>query len=181
MPFTGVVGATARAAVDATRNGKVGIIGTAATVRSGSYAAVIKDMKPEMEIVARACPMFVPLVENGYVNDGNPVTKLIIAEYLQEVKDAGVDTLILGCTHYPLLKTMIGEFMGRDVVLIDPAKTAAHRLEQMLAERGLRGDHPTGQAHFFVSDVPDSFAQTADLFLGEYKGGPIDQIAIDKY
>ena len=100
VPFTGVVGATARAAVDATRNGKVGIIGTAATVRSGSYAAVIKDMKPETEIVARACPMFVPLVENGYVNDGNPVTKLIIAEYLQEVKDAGVDTLILGCTHY---------------------------------------------------------------------------------
>ena len=92
-----------------------------------------------------------------------------------------MDTLILGCTHYPLLKTMIGEFMGRDVVLIDPAKTAAHRLEQMLAERGLRGDHPTGQAHFFVSDVPDSFAQTADLFLGEYKGGPIAQIAIDKY
>ena len=95
VPFTGVVGATARAAVDATRNGKVGIIGTAATVRSGSYAAVIKDMVPEVEIVARACPMFVPLVENGYVDDGNPVTKLIIAEYLQSVKDAGVDTLIL--------------------------------------------------------------------------------------
>ena len=74
VPFTGVVGATARAAVDATRNGKVGIIGTAATVRSGSYAAVIKDMKPETEIVARACPMFVPLVENGYVNDGNPLS-----------------------------------------------------------------------------------------------------------
>ena len=82
------------------------------------------------------------------------------------------------------LGTILGAYLskaGRDVVLIDPAKTAAHRLEQMLAERGLRGDHPTGQAHFFVSDVPDSFAQTADLFLGEYKGGPIDQIAIDKY
>ena len=84
VPFTGVVGATARAAVDATRNKKVGIIGTAATVRSGSYAAVIRDMMPEVEIFARACPMFVPLVENGYFNDGNPVTKLIIAEYLQE-------------------------------------------------------------------------------------------------
>ena len=104
VPFTGVVGATARAAVDATRNKKVGIIGTAATVRSGSYAAVIRDMMPEVEIFARACPMFVPLVENGYFNDGNPVTKLIIAEYLQELKDAGVDTLILGCTHYPAEK-----------------------------------------------------------------------------
>ena len=74
-----------------------------------------------------------PLVENGYFNDGNPVTKLIIAEYLQELKDAGVDTLILGCTHYPLLKTMIGEFMGQSVTLVDPAKTAAHHLEQMLS------------------------------------------------
>ena len=97
------------------------------------------------------------------------------------MREAGVDTLILGCTHYPLLKTMIGEFMGRAVTLVDPAKTAAHHLERLLSERGLRADHPTGQAHFYVSDVPDSFAQTADLFLGEYKGGAIDQIAIDKY
>ena len=185
VPFTGVVGATARAAVDATRNRKIGIIGTAATIRSRSYEKLLRQLVPGAEITARPCPLFVPLVEAGYVDHSAPdkqqITKLVIAQYLTEIRDAGVDTLILGCTHYPLLKTMIGEFMGRDVVLIDPAKTAAHRLEQMLAERGLRGDHPTGQAHFFVSDVPDSFAQTADLFLGEYKGGPIDQIAIDKY
>ena len=110
------------------------------------------------------------------------VTKLVIAQYLTEVREAGVDTLILGCTHYPLLKTMIGEFMGRSVTLVDPAKTAAHHLEQMLSERGLRAaQEHEGQAHFYVSDVPDSFVQTADLFLGEYKGGPVDQIAIDKY
>ena len=105
------------------------------------------------------------------------MTKLVIAQYLTEVREAGVDTLILGCTHYPLLKTMIGEFMGQSVTLVDPAKTAAHHLEQMLSERGLRA----AQEHFYVSDVPDSFVQTADLFLGEYKGGPVDQIAIDKY
>ena len=99
-----------------------------------------------------------------------------------ELLDAGVDALILGCTHYPLLKTMIGEFMGQSVTLVDPAKTAAHHLEQMLSERGLRAaQEHEGQAHFYVSDVPDSFVQTADLFLGEYKGGPVDQIAIDKY
>ena len=92
------------------------------------------------------------------------------------------NALILGCTHYPLLKTMIGEFMGQSVTLVDPAKTAAHHLEQMLSERGLRAaQEHEGQAHFYVSDVPDSFVQTADLFLGEYKGGPVDQIAIDKY
>ena len=134
VPFTGVVGATARAAVDATRNRKIGIIGTAATVRSGSYAAIIRDMMPDVQIFARACPMFVPLVENGYFNDGNPVTKLIIAEYLQELKDAGVDTLILGCTHYPLLKKMIGDFMGGDVTLIDSGKVTAQAAAAALAE-----------------------------------------------
>ena len=89
--------------------------------------------------------------------------------YLTEVREAGVDTLILGCTHYPLLKSMIGEFMGPGVTLVDPAMTAAHHLERMLAERGLLASHENGQAHFYVSDVPDSFVQTADLFLGEYK------------
>ena len=97
------------------------------------------------------------------------------------MREAGVDTLILGCTHYPLLKSMIGEFMGPGVTLVDPAMTAAHHLERMLAERGLRASHESGQAHFYVSDVPDSFVQTADLFLGEYKGGPVEQIAIDTY
>ena len=106
----------------------------------------------------------------------------VLAQYLTEVRDAGVDTLILGCTHYPLLKTMIGEFMGQKVTLVDPAKTAAHHLERMLSERGLKAaQEHEGQAHFYVSDVPDSFVQTADLFLGEYKGGPVEQIAIDKY
>ena len=104
-----------------------------------------------------------------------------LPQYLTEVREAGVDTLILGCTHYPLLKSMIGEFMGPGVTLVDPAMTAAHHLERMLAERGLRASHESGQAHFYVSDVPDSFVQTADLFLGEYKGGPVEQIAIDKY
>ena len=182
VPFTGVVGATARAAVDATRNGKVGIIGTAATVRSGSYAAVIKDMKPETEIVARACPMFVPLVENGYVNDGNPVTKLIIAEYLQEVKDAGVDTLILGCTHYPLLKKMIGDFMGGDVTLIDSGKVTAQAAAAALADLGLlNGRTEGGNAHYYVSDTPDNFDELEHRFLGEYAGGPVEQIAIETY
>ena len=124
-------------------------------------------------------------VEAGYVDhsalDKQQVTRLVIAQYLAEVREAGVDTLILGCTHYPLIKEMIGWYMGRNVTLVDPAQTAAHHLERTLSEHGLKGNHEKGEAHFYVSDVPDSFAQTADLFLGEYKGGLIDQIAIDKY
>ena len=158
---------------------------TTTTIRSRSYEKLLRQLVPGVEITARPCPLFVPLVEAGYVDHSEAgkqqVTKLVIAQYLTEVREAGVDTLILGCTHYPLLKSMIGEFMGPQVTLVDPAMTAAHHLERMLAERGLRASHESGQAHFYVSDVPDSFVQTADLFLGEYKGGPVEQIAIDKY
>ena len=189
MAACGTVSSTypaAREAAFATRNRRIGVIGTAATIRSRSYETLLRKLVPGVEITARPCPLFVPLVEAGYVDhsekEKQQVTRLVIAQYLTEVRDAGVDTLILGCTHYPLLKTMIGEFMGQSVTLVDPAKTAAHHLERMLSERGLRAAQENeGQAHFYVSDVPDSFVQTADLFLGEYKGGPVEQIAIDKY
>ena len=146
---------------------------------------LLRKLVPGVEITARPCPLFVPLVEAGYVDhsalDKQQVTRLVIAQYLAEVREAGVDTLILGCTHYPLLKEMISWYMGKNVTLVDPAQTAAHHLERTLSEHGLKGDHEKGEAHFYVSDVPDSFAQTADLFLGEYKGGLIDQVAIEKY
>ena len=175
-------GVRARAAVDATRNRKIGIIGTAATVRSGSYAAIIRDMMPDVQIFARACPMFVPLVENGYFNDGNPVTKLIIAEYLQELKDAGVDTLILGCTHYPLLKKMIGDFMGDEVHLVDSGKVTAQAAAAALDDLGLlNGKKTGGTARYFVSDTPDNFDELAHTFLGEYAGGTVERIAIETY
>ena len=165
VPYLGVVDAAAREAAFATRNRRIGVIGTAATIRSRSYEKLLRQLVPGVEITAQACPLFVPLVEAGYVDHSEEsrqqVTKLVIAQYLTEVREAGVDTLILGCTHYPLLKTMIGEFMGQSVTLVDPAKTAAHHLEQMLSERGLKAaQEHEGQAHFYVSDVPDSFVQT---------------------
>ena len=163
VPYTGVVGATARAAVQATRNGKIGIIGTAATVR----------------------PLFVPLVENGYVDPGNPVTRLVIAEYLQELRDKNVDTLILGCTHYPLIKPMIGDFMGNAVTLIDSGKVTAQATAAALDDLGLLNGRTTGgSAQFFVSDVPYEFARQARMFLGEYAGSgdvPVERIAIESY
>ena len=146
VPYLGVVDAAAREAAFSTRNRRIGVIGTAATIRSRSYEALLRRLVPGVEITARPCPLFVPLVEAGYVDHSAPdkqeITKLVIAQYLTEIRDAGVDTLILGCTHYPLIKTMIGEFMGRNVVLVDPAKTAAHHLERILSERGLKADPP---------------------------------------
>ena len=182
MPYTGVVGAASRAAVAATRNRKIGIIGTAATIRSGSYAAVIRDMMPDVEITAKACPLFVPLVENGYVQDGNPVTKLVIADYLESVRDSGIDTLILGCTHYPLLKKMIGDYVGESVTLIDSGKVTAQAAAAALADLDLlSGRTEGGTARYFVSDTPDNFAEQEMLFLGEYAGGPVERIAIESY
>ncbi len=182
VPYTGVVGAASRAAAAATRNRRVGIIGTAATIRSGSYAAVIRDMLPDVEITAKACPLFVPLVENGYVQDGNPVTRLVIEEYLAPVRASGVDTLILGCTHYPLLKKMIGDYMGPEVTLIDSGKATAQAAAAALADLGLlNGRAEGGSARYFVSDTPDDFAEQEMLFLGEYGGGPVERIAIESY
>src|SRR5699024_4664646 len=120
----------------------------------------IRDMMPDVEITAKACPLFVPLVENGYVQDGNPVTKLVIADYLESVRAAGIDTLILGCTHYPLLKKMIGDYVGESVTLIDSGKVTAQAAAAALADLDLlSGRGEGGTARYFVSDTPDNFAE----------------------
>ncbi|MBQ7859712.1 MAG: glutamate racemase [Faecalibacterium sp.] len=183
VPYTGVVRSAAEAAAAASKNGRIGVIGTPATIRSGSYEQLLNILRPEAQIFTRACPMFVPLVENGYVNDGNPVALLLIEEYLTDLKAAGIDTLILGCTHYPLLKKMIGDFVGDEVRLIDPGKITAHAVKAALQSQNLLATpRPEGgHASFFVSDSTEGFKASADLFLGEYKGGPVQQIAIDKY
>ena len=185
VPYMGVVASAARKAAWATRSRKIGVIGTAATIRSHSYEQLLRRLVPGAEITARSCPLFVPLVENGYVDGSAPerqqVTRLVISQYLEEIRAAGVDTLVLGCTHYPLLAGMIGEYMGPSVTLIDPGRAAADDLGQLLSSKGLRANRAHGTTHFFVSDVPDSFVQTADLFLGEYRGGTAEQICIDKY
>ena len=181
LPILGVVEPACRKAAAMTRNRRVGLIATAASVRSGAYERTLHRLDETIHVVSRACPLLVPLVENGRYQPGDAVIETVAREYLEPLRQEGLDVLILGCTHYPLIKTMIGEFMGRNVVLVDPAKTAAHHLERILSERGLKADHPAGQAHFYVSDAPDGFVQTADLFLGEYKGGEVEQLAIDKY
>ena len=158
-----------------------GVIGTAATIRSGSYATQLKDLVPGVQIFARACPLFVPLVENGYVN-GDKVTQLMIEEYLTPVRDSGIDTLILGCTHYPLLKKMIGDFVGDSVTLIDPGKLTAIATATALDDLGISSGRSTGgTTRFFVSDTPDGFAKQERLFMGSEAGGPVEQIAIETY
>lgn len=180
VPFLGVVESTAKAATTATKNGHIGVIGTAATIRSQSYAQQLRKQLENCVISARACPMFVPLVENGYLGKGNPITTAIAKEYLQEMAQQNIDTLILGCTHYPLIADIIGDVVGTKVTLIDPGRETAHRLREILQQKGLLGQN-TGNTEYFVSDSVDSFRTISNRFLGEYAGGSVHQIDIDQF
>lgn len=162
IPIIGTVEPACRRAMTMTQNGKVGVIGTAATVRSGAYERYLHRADGSLTLYTKACPLFVPLVENGRVQRGDVVIETVVAEYLAPLKEAGVDTLILGCTHYPLLEGVIGDFMGPDVTLIDSGAEAAN-----LASTQFDPAEGPGETRYFVSDDPDGFDQLAGLFLQE--------------
>ena len=181
LPIIGVVGPTARAAARCTKNGKIGLIATAASIRSGAYEAVVSRENPAGRVYGKACPLFVPLVENGRFRVGDPVIEIVAGEYLQSMKDEGVDTLMLGCTHYPLLSDVIGKIMGPGVTLIDSGREAARALKTLLTERDLLSDAPQGDTSYFVSDTVDGFEAMASLFLRSDLKGMVQQINIEKY
>lgn len=165
IPIVGVIEPGARAAAAATRSGKVGVIGTAATVASSAYTKAIKRINPEIEVVNRACPLFVPLAEEGWVD--NEVARMTARIYLEDLKRQGVDTLVLGCTHYPILKEVIAEVMGPQVALVDSAAETARTVAQILSEEGLlRPECERGNHHFYVTDVPAGFIRVGNRFLG---------------
>jgi glutamate racemase len=163
VPIVGVIEPGVRAAVAATRSHRIGVIGTAATVRSGAYAAKIMQQLPGAEVISQACPLFVPLVEEGWVD--SPITHQVAEEYLKVYAGTGIDTLVLGCTHYPLLKRVIGEVVGKDVVLVDSAIETAREVERVLVERGLAGSGG-GDFHIVLSDTSPAFEGLATRCLG---------------
>lgn len=175
----GVLNPACRAAAKATRNGKIGVIGTAGTVRSGKYAETLQGINPEFQVLSKACPMFVPLVENGYIQ--SEVTDLIAKEYLKELKTQGIDTLILGCTHYPLLKETIKGIMGETVTLIDAGAEAAIYAKERLTANGLQAETKQGKAQYYVSDTVDGFCDLAQVFLEKKMEGNIHRIDIETY
>ena len=180
VPIIGVVEATSVAAINATKNGKIGIIGTPGTIKSGSYEKFIKEKNPELETFSAACPLFVPLVENGHFE--TEVAKLVIKEYLEDIKTKGVDTLILGCTHYPLLSKAIGEFMGDGVTLINAGSEVAKALKSELYSANLlKEDGEDGEYSYFVSDNVDGFENLGGLFLEREINGQVEKIDIERY
>jgi glutamate racemase len=166
VPVIGVIEPGARAAVRATRSAKIGVIGTAGTIASGAYERAIKALRPDATVYARACPLFVPLVEEGWLDQ--PATELIAREYLEPLKRVGVDVLVLGCTHYPLLKPLLARVMGAAVTLIDSAEETARAVQAELEQRGLAAGPAGDPIHrFLVSDDAPRFRRVSATFLGE--------------
>ena len=165
LPIVGVVGPGARAAVARTRSGRIGVIGTYGTIESGAYRDTLLALNRELDVVSRPCPLFVPLAEEGWTD--HPVARQIAEEYLAPFRDDRVDTLILGCTHYPLLARVIGEAVGPEVALIDSAEETAREVATLLVERSVgrtRAGAPP-EHRFLVSDLPELFLLVGQRFL----------------
>jgi glutamate racemase len=178
IPVVGVIEPGARRAAEVTRSGRIGVIGTAGTIRSSAYTRAIKRLKPDAEVLTRACPLFVSLAEEGWVD--NQVARLTAQTYLQELKDAAVDTLVLGCTHYPLLKPLIAEVMGPQVSLVDSAEETARTVAAILSDKKLlRPEAEKGNHHYYVSDIPAGFIRAGNRFLGG-RLGDVYQVSLDE-
>ncbi len=180
--YLGVVTHAAAAAAAATQNGRVGVLGTAATIASQSFQTALAALNPRIAVTAQACPLFVPLVENGHFAKGDAMANLAAKEYLPGVKTAGVDTLILGCTHYPLLAGVIAEYMGPAVTLIDTGRQAALALQAQLQAAGLlAAPGKKGATHYYVTDDPARFGRLAELFLRQPAQGDVRRVEIETY
>ena len=180
IPFTGVLLPTAQTACSVTKNGKIGVIGTPATIRSGAYGKAIRGIRPDVSVTGNACPLFVPLVEYGFTERDDPITKLAIEKYLSPLKSEGVDTLILGCTHYPIIRDAIAEYMGNSVTIISSGEEAAKYAHSLLISRDMLSDRSeVGRNTYYTSDSIELFEENAHAFLGDTINGEVHKVGID--
>lgn len=178
IPVVGVIEPGARRAVSTTRSRKVGVIGTEGTIRSSAYTKAIKRLNPDVEVITQACPLFVPLVEEGWID--NEVARLASRTYLAGLREEKADTLVLGCTHYPLLKEIIAEVMGTGVRLVDSAEETASTVADILRSGGmLRPSSEKGNHHYFVTDVPAGFIRIGKRLMGG-ELGDVHQVSVEE-
>ncbi len=174
VPVLGVIDSAAENAAGITKTNVIGIIGTQATILSKSYEKAIKKINSKIKIITQACPLFVPLAEEGFIDD--KATKLIAEKYLKNFKDTKIDTLILGCIHYPVLKKVINKIVGRNVKLVDSAKPTVLRLKEILQKKNLLNENSKREHEFFVTDAPDRVYKVAATFLGSALDGKLKRI-----
>lgn len=181
LPILGVVKPGASVAVEATRNKKIGVIATESTIHSGLYQTLIHREDPEITVYGKACPLFVPLVEEGWTRD--PITVEVAKRYLAELLEKDIDTLIMGCTHYPLLRSLLQGVAGDGVTLVNPAYETSQALKRMLAQLGLENDRPCAEEQkyqFYASDAVEKFNAFANSIL-PYEIQSTRQIPIEEY
>lgn len=176
VPVLGVVKPAAKLAVAQTKNNRIGVIGTQGTIASKAYEIAIKTLDSEIEVISVGCPLFVPLAEKGLHK--HEVTKQVAENYLNEIKEAKVDTLILGCTHYPLLLDAISQAVGPIVLLVDSAQPTAQHLKKFLEEKNLLSDNQNPTFEFFVTSDPQKVYKVVSKFFGEGLEGKIKQIRL---
>jgi len=166
IPIIGVIEPGARKAVRITTTGKVGVIGTPSTIKSNAYKKAMENIAPEVKVYSKACPLFVPLAEEGWT-DGE-IAELTAKRYLEPLMESGIEVLILGCTHYPLLKSMIQKVMGDEVTLVDSAEETALEIERILKDNNISNESSSSnKREFYLTDVSDTFIEIAGRFLGE--------------
>lgn len=179
-PFSGVLLPAVQTACGATRIGKIGVIGTSSTIKSGSYGKAIRAIRPDSIVIGKACPLFVPLVEYGYTDRYNEITVRVAKEYLEVMKKEKVDTLILGCTHYPLIRDIIADIMGDGVTLVSPGEEAGKYASAILSERELLTDRiEIGQNEFYVTDSIELFTENCEAFLGQNVKGTVSKCDLE--
>lgn len=175
VPVIGVIKPAVKLAVELTKNKRIGVIGTVGTIQSKEYEIEIKLLDPQIEVISVGCPLFVPLAEEGINGEA---TKLIAEDYLDEIVKADVDTLVLGCTHYPLLLETISEAVGKKVTLVDSAKPTAEELKKILKERDLLSKSKNPKLKFFVTDAPERVFQVASRFFGSELKDKIKKVTL---
>ncbi|MBI2337895.1 glutamate racemase [Candidatus Daviesbacteria bacterium] len=176
VPVLGVVDPTIEFAVGMTKNKKVGVIGTAGTINSRAYDQRILQGNAKIKVSSVACPLFVPIAEEGLAD--HQVARLIATDYLKDLRNNGIDTLILACTHYPLMRKIIEETMGSEVVLIDSAKPTAKKLKQVLKENNLLSKKKNPKYEFYVTDAPERVLKVASRFFGNVLNGYLKKITL---
>ncbi len=178
IPVFGVVEPSAKRALKLTKNKVIAAIGTGVTIAQGAYERAVHAIDPTVRVVSTACPLFVPLVENGFIERDNEITRLVAEKYLAGIKESGADTLILGCTHFPIIADIISDVLP-GVTLVNSGEAAAYALKEELSRRGLLKNE--GGCDFYVSEASGNFEHLAGMFLGESVCGSVTPIDIEKY
>lgn len=179
VPVVGVIEPGARVAADYTRSRRIGVLGTTGTVASGAYDRLLRTLVPDARIYAQPCPLFVPLVEEGFAD--HRATELIAVDYVRPLREVDVDVVILGCTHYPLLRPLLARLLGSSVRLVDSGAATARAVEGLLDGNGLRAPKANdGSGSFAVTDSPLRFREAGSRFVGDLIGA-VEQVTVDRY